>query len=127
MIVAEDNSSVTYVENYISTVACTGTVFNLVTEVVANANAKVQYGAVDNLAKGITTYVNRRGTAGRDAKIGWSLGLMNDGNTISKIQQTLLETVLPVMRKLLLLELVIKYKTSQPRLYILAKTRQRIF
>ena len=27
-------------------------VFNLVTEVVANANAKVQYGAVDNLAEG---------------------------------------------------------------------------
>ena len=84
MIVAEDNSSVTYVENYISTVACTGTVFNLVTEVIANANAKVQYGAVDNLAEGITTYVNRRGIAGRDAKIDWSLGLMNDGNTISE-------------------------------------------
>ena len=104
LIVAEDNSSVTYVENYISTVACTGTVFNLVTEVVANANAKVQYGAVDNLAEGITTYVNRRGIAGRDAHIGWSLGLMNDGNTISKIQQTLLETVLLVMRKQLLLD-----------------------
>ena len=75
LIVAEDNSSVTYVENYISTVACTGTVFNIVTEVIANANAKVQYGAVDNLAEGITTYVNRRGIAGRDAKIGWSLRL----------------------------------------------------
>jgi Fe-S cluster assembly protein SufD len=83
LIVAEDNSSVTYVENYISTVACTGNVFNLVTEVVANANAKVQYGAVDSLDKGITTYVNRRGIAARDAKIGWSLGLMNDGNTVS--------------------------------------------
>lgn len=83
LIVAEDNSSVTYVENYISTVACTGNVFNLVTEVVANANAKVQYGAVDSLAEGVTTYVNRRGIAGRDAKIGWSLGLMNDGNAIS--------------------------------------------
>ena len=83
LIVAEDNSSVTYVENYISTVACTGNVFNLVTEVVANANAKVQYGAVDSLAEGITTYVNRRGIAQRDAKIGWSLGLMNDGNTVS--------------------------------------------
>ncbi len=83
LIVAEDNSSVTYVENYISTVACTGNVFNLVTEVVANANAKVQYGAVDSLAEGVTTYVNRRGIAQRDAKIGWSLGLMNDGNTVS--------------------------------------------
>ena len=83
LIVAEDNSSVTYVENYISTVESKDNVFNIVTEVIANQNARVQYGAVDNLAKGITTYVNRRGTAARDARIEWSLGLMNDGNTVS--------------------------------------------
>ncbi|WP_428911124.1 Fe-S cluster assembly protein SufD [Niallia sp. Krafla_26] len=90
LIVADDNSSVTYVENYISTVKSTGNVFNLVTEVIANGNARVQYGAVDSLAEGVTTYVNRRGTAHRDAKIGWSLGLMNDGNTISDNTTTLL-------------------------------------
>ncbi|WP_071393657.1 Fe-S cluster assembly protein SufD [Bacillus tuaregi] len=84
LIVAEDNSSATYVENYISTVEATDSVFNIVTEVVANQNAHVQYGAVDNLAKGVTTYVNRRGVAAKDARIGWSLGLMNDGNTISE-------------------------------------------
>lgn len=84
IVVAEDNSSVTYVENYISTVESATSVFNIVTEVIANANAKVQYGAVDNLAKGITTYVNRRGVAGRDARIEWALGLMNEGNTISE-------------------------------------------
>ena len=59
-------------------------VANIVTEVIANANAKVTYGAVDTLAKGYTTYVNRRGVAGRDARIEWALGLMNDGNTISE-------------------------------------------
>ena len=37
-----------------------------------------------HLDKGITTYVNRRGIAERDARIGWSLGLMNDGNTVSE-------------------------------------------
>lgn len=84
IVVADDNSSVTYVENYISTVETANTIFNIVTEVIANANAKVQYGAVDNLAKGITTYVNRRGVAGRDARIEWALGLMNEGNTISE-------------------------------------------
>ncbi|MED1468746.1 Fe-S cluster assembly protein SufD [Bacillus salipaludis] len=84
IVVAEDNSSVTYVENYISTVDSATGIFNLVTEVVANANAQVRYGAVDNLAKGITTYVNRRGVAGRDARIEWALGLMNEGNTISE-------------------------------------------
>ncbi|WP_243387764.1 Fe-S cluster assembly protein SufD [Bacillus kexueae] len=84
LVVAEDNSSVTYVENYISTTEVEEAVFNLVTEVIAGTNAKVSYGAVDNLAKNITTYVNRRGVAGRDARIEWALGLMNDGNTISE-------------------------------------------
>ncbi|SEM62453.1 Fe-S cluster assembly protein SufD [Mesobacillus persicus] len=84
LVVAEDNSSVVYVENYISTVESAESKFNIVSEVVANANAKIQYGAVDTLAKGVTTYVNRRGIAARDAKIEWSLGLMNDGNTISE-------------------------------------------
>lgn len=83
LIVAEENSAVTYVENYISSVEVKSAVFNIVTEVIANANSRVQYGAVDNLADGITTYVNRRGTAAKDARIQWSLGLMNDGNTIS--------------------------------------------
>ncbi|OLS34597.1 Fe-S cluster assembly protein SufD [Bacillus sp. MRMR6] len=84
IVVADDNSSVTYVENYISTVDAANSVVNIVTEVIAKANARVQYGAVDNLAKGITTYVNRRGIAGRDARIEWALGLMNEGNTISE-------------------------------------------
>nr|WP_295971872.1 Fe-S cluster assembly protein SufD [uncultured Bacillus sp.] len=84
LIVAEDNSSITYVENYLSVVEASDNVFNIVTEVIAKANAKVQYGAVDSLTQGITTYVNRRGTADRDARIEWALGLMNDGNTISE-------------------------------------------
>lgn len=82
IVVAEDNSSVTYVENYVSTMDAANGVFNIVTEVLAKANAKVQYGAVDTLAKGLTGYVNRRGIADRDARIEWALGLMNDSNTI---------------------------------------------
>ncbi|WP_141432504.1 Fe-S cluster assembly protein SufD [Bacillus sp. 03113] len=84
LVVAEDNSSVLYVENYLSTVEPANAVFNIVSEVVAGANAKVQYGAVDTLSNGVTTYVNRRGVAKRDARIEWALGLMNDGNTISE-------------------------------------------
>jgi Fe-S cluster assembly protein SufD len=84
IVVADNNSSVTYVENYISVTETEGAIFNIVTEVFANSNAKVTYGAVDHLNKGVTTYVNRRGTAGRDGRIEWALGLMNDGNTISE-------------------------------------------
>lgn len=46
--------------------------------------AQVKFGAVDLLAKDVTTYVNRRGVVGRDGRIDWALGLMNDGNTISE-------------------------------------------
>lgn len=84
LIVAEDNSSVTYVENYLSTSDGEGSIFNIVTEVIANGNSKVLYGTVDNLGKGVTTYVNRRGVVGRDATLEWALGLMNDGDTISE-------------------------------------------
>ncbi|WHY85290.1 Fe-S cluster assembly protein SufD [Neobacillus novalis] len=84
IVVAEDNSSVTYVENYISTMEVSTTVANILAEVIVNANAKVTFGAVDTLAKGITTYVNRRGVVGRDGRIEWALGLMNEGNTISE-------------------------------------------
>jgi len=83
LIVAEDNSNVTYVENYISTVESNNGVANIITEVIANANAHVAFGAVDTLSVGFTTYVNRRGVAGRDARIEWALGLMNEGHTIS--------------------------------------------
>ncbi|MEW4290338.1 Fe-S cluster assembly protein SufD [Rossellomorea marisflavi] len=84
LVVAEDNSSVTYVENYISTVDVENGVFNIISEVVAKDNAKVAYGAVDTLNSGVTTYVNRRGVASRDARIEWALGLMNDGDTVSE-------------------------------------------
>ncbi|WP_203363032.1 Fe-S cluster assembly protein SufD [Bacillus sp. REN10] len=84
LVVAEDNSVVTYVENYISTVETENAVANIVTEVIAGTNAKVVYGAVDHLNSGVTTYVNRRGVTGRDARIEWALGLMNDGDTVSE-------------------------------------------
>lgn len=83
LIVADDNSSVTYVENYISTVEADGGVANIIAEVIAGQNARVAFGAVDTLSAGFTTYVNRRGFAGRDARIEWALGMMNDGDTIS--------------------------------------------
>lgn len=83
LIVAEDNSQVTYVENYISTVEGSGIV-NIASEVIAENNAKIVYGAVDTLSEDVVTYVNRRGVAANDAKIEWALGLMNDGDTISE-------------------------------------------
>lgn len=83
LLVTEDNSEVTYVENYISTVEGAG-LANIISEVIAGPNSKVLYGAVDTLSKEVVTYVNRRGVAGVHARIEWALGQMNDGNTISE-------------------------------------------
>jgi Fe-S cluster assembly protein SufD len=84
IVVADTNSSVTYVENYLSTVENATGIVNIISEVFAEDNASITYGAVDVLDKGITTYVNRRGVANRNSRIEWALGLMNDGNTISE-------------------------------------------
>lgn len=84
LIVADDNSSVTYVENYLSTDAGERSVANIVSEVIVGNNAIVRYGAVDHLGSTVTTYVNRRGRIANDGRIEWALGQMNDGSTVSE-------------------------------------------
>lgn len=84
LIVAEDNSRVTYVENYLSSSTGEAAVANIVTEVIVGNNANVHFGAVDNFGSGVTTYVNRRGLVKNDGRLEWALGQMNDGNTVSE-------------------------------------------
>ncbi|WP_062047462.1 Fe-S cluster assembly protein SufD [Bacillus sp. JCM 19034] len=83
VVVAEENSSVTYVENYTSQTDLE-MVANIVAEVYAKSGAKVAFGAVDNLGSNVTTYVVRRGHVEKDARIDWALGQMNDGDTVSE-------------------------------------------
>lgn len=82
LVVAEESSSLTYVENYLSQNDKEETIANVITEVIAHDNATVSFGGVDHFAAGTTTYVNRRGIAYHDATINWALGQMNDGNTV---------------------------------------------
>src|SRR5690625_3141837 len=84
IVVAEESSEVTYVENYISENESEKNVSNIITELFAYENAKVSFGAVDHFAAGTTTYVNRRGVAHGNATIDWALGQMNEGHTVSE-------------------------------------------
>ncbi|GGH75211.1 Fe-S cluster assembly protein SufD [Pullulanibacillus pueri] len=84
IIVADQGSSVTYVENFLSDKKDGRAVANIIAEIYVGDNAKVQFGAVDNLAKDVTAYVNRRGYVGRHGQLEWALGQMNDGNTLSE-------------------------------------------
>ncbi len=82
IVVADENSSLTYVENYISENEDEEATANIITEVIAHNNAQISFGAVDHFGSGTTTYMNRRGVTYRDASIDWALGQMNDGNTV---------------------------------------------
>lgn len=82
LLVADEGSNVTYVENYFTNLESSTEKINIVSEVIALDNSKITYGAVDFLPKGMVGYVNRRGVAGNDANIDWALGLMNDSNII---------------------------------------------
>ncbi|EUJ31384.1 putative aminotransferase [Listeria floridensis FSL S10-1187] len=84
LLVADENSSVTYVENYVTLDDTSKGIVNIVEEVVTRRGAKVTFGAVDNLSGHVTAYVNRRGHIGADSRIEWALGLMNDGDTINE-------------------------------------------
>lgn len=82
LIVVEDHSSLTYVENYVSDEFGQSAAANIVAEVFVGQNAQVKFGAVDHLGKGVDAYINRRGHLSRDGRIEWALGQMNDGNAI---------------------------------------------
>ncbi|MGM8365227.1 Fe-S cluster assembly protein SufD [Virgibacillus sp. W0181] len=84
LVVADKNSSVTYVENYISENKEEETVSNIIAEVIAHKGANISFGAVDYFANGTTSYINRRGIADDHATIDWALGQMNEGHTVSE-------------------------------------------
>lgn len=84
IIVADENSSVTYLENYISNNEQEKTVANVVAEVIAEQDAKISFGSVDYFANGTTSYINRRGIVHDRATIDWALGQMNEGHSVSE-------------------------------------------
>lgn len=83
LIVAEQHSSVSYVENYISEGNLNGLVNNGIVEVVAKPGAKVTFASVHHLDESITGLAYRRAVLDNDAKIEWIIGEMNNGNAMA--------------------------------------------
>src|SRR5690625_7656795 len=75
-VVAEENSSLTYVENYISNNKDEETVSNVVAEVFVHDNTHITFGGDDDFAAGTAPYIECRGVAGNDAVRTWALGHM---------------------------------------------------
>src|SRR5699024_7813746 len=84
IVVAEESSSVTYVENYVSHNKEEASVANIITEVFAQDNAKVSFGAVDDLKAGVTTYINSRGIVQNDGTLYWDLVHIYEGQMLTE-------------------------------------------
>lgn len=82
LIIAEENSRVTYVENLLGAQQGKG-VNNYVAEVFVGPGAKVTFAALDDLGSDVTNYVYRRAVVERDGEMNWALGQMHDGHTLS--------------------------------------------
>ena len=88
ILVAEENSQLSYLEN-LTTIGEQSTTASIVVEVIAKAGSHVKFASVDRLGANTTTYLNRRGHLSDDAKIDWSMGMMNDGNIVGDFDSDL--------------------------------------
>lgn len=82
LVVADQGSEVTYLENFLSQGDSEDNIANIVVEVVAAANSRVHFSALDQFGKHVSTYINRHGYVGNNARLDWAIGLMNDKQVV---------------------------------------------
>ncbi|MEW9698262.1 Fe-S cluster assembly protein SufD [Paenibacillus sp. SI8] len=83
LIVAESFSSVTYVDNFVSSLSGASLVQNGIVEIFAKPGSKVSYASVHNFEDSVTDLTYRRAILDNDASIQWVVGEMNYGNSLS--------------------------------------------
>jgi Fe-S cluster assembly protein SufD len=84
LVVADTNSSVTYVDYYTSSAQAGETLLNAVVEVYVHAGAKVRFASVHNAAGSLTQFIYRKAIVENDGNIEWIVGELNDGNHVSE-------------------------------------------
>ena len=89
LLIADSCSEVSYLENLL-TVGNNETTANIIVEVIARPGSHVKFASFDRLGENTTTYLNRRGYLEQDAKIDWSMGMMNDGNIVGDFDSDLI-------------------------------------
>ncbi|MFF2910119.1 Fe-S cluster assembly protein SufD [Paenibacillus sp. NPDC057934] len=88
LIVADSNSSLTYVDNYVSDKAEAG-LHNGAVEVFVGAGAHVRYATVHQLGGDTTDVTYRRAVVENDGTVEWIVGEMNYGDTASDTKSVL--------------------------------------
>ncbi|AKP66459.1 Fe-S cluster assembly protein SufD [Companilactobacillus ginsenosidimutans] len=82
LVVADEGSSVKYLENFVSQGTAAENIANIVVEVVAEDNSHVHFSALDQFGLNVATYLNRHGYVGNNAELDWAIGFMNDGKVV---------------------------------------------
>lgn len=83
LIVADVNSRVNYVDNYVSGPLSEPVMHNGVVEVFVKPGAKVTYASIHHLGEATTDISFRRAIVENDGRIEWVVGEMNNGNGAS--------------------------------------------
>ena len=84
LIVAEENSELTYIEHLASAdTICQSRTGNMIVEVVAKVGAKVQYAAIDESAKQMNLFLERKAHLAKDATVDFAIGSMNKGTVVA--------------------------------------------
>ncbi|OGC76145.1 MAG: Fe-S cluster assembly protein SufB [candidate division Zixibacteria bacterium RBG_16_50_21] len=80
LIIADEGSSVNYIEGCTAPIYSTDSLHSAVVELIALKGAKIRYTTIQNWSKNVYNLVTKRGMAHQDAKIEWI-----DGNLGSKL------------------------------------------
>ncbi|RTE09315.1 Fe-S cluster assembly protein SufD [Paenibacillus whitsoniae] len=83
LIVAEQFSSVSFVENFVSALGGAPLVQNGVVEVFTKPGARVSYSSVHSMEESVTDLTYRRAILEDDSAIAWVVGELNYGNSMS--------------------------------------------
>lgn len=89
LIVTQANSRLNIMQHQVTS----GTQVNLancVVEVVAAENSRVEFTALDEMAAQTLTYLQRQAVVGPNARVNWSIGLFNDGDTVANFNTNLM-------------------------------------
>ncbi|QYR20430.1 Fe-S cluster assembly protein SufD [Paenibacillus sp. sptzw28] len=91
LIVADNNSRVTYVDNVATAYAAKAQPLakQAIVEVFVNPGAHVRFATVNNMADNIVDLTIRRAIVENDGRIEWIIGDLHDGHTLSDTQSVL--------------------------------------
>lgn len=88
VIVGGDNSNFQVLQR-VTTIGNEKNPASIAVEVISEPGSHIKFSSLDSLSEQTHAYFNRRGHLERDSEIDWTMGVLNDGNTIADFDSDL--------------------------------------